>query len=257
MIVIPMAGLSSRFLKAGYAEPKWKLPLCGRPLLDWSLRSFEAVFDRETMVIVHLDSPGVGDFIRERLSILGVYDARLVPLAAPTRGQAETVERALHAIDPEGRQPLTIFNIDTIRPGFECLPIFEQCDGWLECFIGEGDHWSFVRPAMGEGRRAKEVTEKRRISDYCCTGMYYFRKGHSFLEAYAQEEAAPTSSELYVAPLYQRLIAQGLDVRFDVIDPKAVLFSGTPAEYSHLIEKDQDLANIFERRGKSPPALAD
>ena len=29
MIVFPMAGLSSRFTKAGYDRPKWMLPLAG------------------------------------------------------------------------------------------------------------------------------------------------------------------------------------------------------------------------------------
>ncbi|TOH10549.1 capsular biosynthesis protein, partial [Vibrio parahaemolyticus] len=44
MIVIPMAGMSSRFFKAGYKLPKYMLEAHGKSLFEHSLRSFESYF---------------------------------------------------------------------------------------------------------------------------------------------------------------------------------------------------------------------
>ena len=39
-----MAGLSSRFFKAGYTKPKYQLDLNGETVFSWSVRSFERYF---------------------------------------------------------------------------------------------------------------------------------------------------------------------------------------------------------------------
>ena len=41
-------------------------------------------------------------------------------------------------------------------------------------------------------------------------------------------------SERYIAPLYNGLIQDGLDVRYHVIDASEVMFCGIPAEYEQL-----------------------
>lgn len=232
MIIIPMAGLSSRFAQAGYTMPKWKLPLKGRPVFDWSLLSFESYFAEEIFVIVHLDQPGVSEFLNDRLAALGIRHTRLVPLAKTTRGQSETVFKALESVSDDDGHGMTIFNIDTIRLGYRHPA--EAGDGWLECFKALGDHWSFVKPAEGSRDRAAQVTEKVRISDYCSTGVYIFRNRDLFLKAYENELTNGRYAELYVAPLYQYLIETGLDIRYSLIRPGDVQFCGTPKEYELL-----------------------
>lgn len=229
MIVIPMAGLSSRFQRAGYDRPKWMLPLADRPLFDWSLLGFSSQFATEPFLIVFREGPGVGEFVRARAEFLGIANCRFVALAEPTRGQADTVALGINHVEVSNDEPLTIFNIDTIRPGYSAT--VDQGDGWIECFHGEGDHWSFVRPVAGSPDRAQEVAEKERISSLCSTGMYTFRTAALFREALALEIAAPSANEWFVAPLYQRLIEKGRDIRFGVIGPDEIFFSGTPAEY--------------------------
>jgi len=245
MIVFPMAGLSSRFSKAGYDRPKWQLPLAGRPLLDWSLMGFSGLFEHETFLIIHLDQPGVAEFIRTRTAALGIRRAEMVALSAPTQGQAETVELGLNALGPEEAEPLTIFNIDTIRPGYRPSPLLAECDGWLECFEGEGEHWSFVRPASSGAYRAAQVTEKVRISSLCCTGLYYFRSVALFRAALAKERDRPSAGELFVAPLYQRMIEDGQDIRYGLIGPEKIFFSGVPAEYEDAKRSEARVSAAF------------
>ncbi|HWX46634.1 MAG TPA: capsular biosynthesis protein [Roseomonas sp.] len=247
MIVFPMAGLSSRFARAGYDRPKWQLPLAGRPLLDWSLLGFAALFETEPFLIIHLDQPGVAEFVRQRAATLGMRQAELVPLAVPTRGQAETVALGLDAVRAAESEPLTIFNIDTLRPGYRPPPVLTDCDGWLECFEGEGDHWSFVRPAPEGGDRAAQVTEKLRVSSLCCTGLYHFRSAGRFRAALEQEMRAPSARELFVAPLYQHMIEAGQDIRYGVIGPEDIFFSGVPAEYEASRREEGRIAARFGR----------
>ena len=240
-----MAGLSSRFTRAGYDRPKWMLPLAGRPLLDWSLRGFRESLERETCLMIHLENPEVSEFVRQRTQALGIRDAEFVALPAPTRGQADTVAAGLALASVGGDEPLTIFNVDTIRPDYRPAPILKTCDGWLECFEGEGDHWSFARPVAEGSDRVAEVTEKKRVSPYCSTGLYWFRSAELFTTAFTDGEDELTAGELYVAPLYQRLIDEGRDVRFGVIPPEDIFFSGTPDEYQHTLTLEDELRTRF------------
>lgn len=239
MIVLPMAGLSRRFTEAGYQVPKYMLETHGRTLFDQAVLSFAAYFDSLPFLFVARDVAGTADFVRARCAALGVAVARVVTLDAPTRGQAETVELGLDAASVAADEPLTIFNIDTFRPGF-AFPDFEQpVDGFLETFVGEGNNWSFVRPATEGSDRAAETSEKRPISRFCCTGLYHFARASLFREAYYTAATLPAdrleAGELYVAPLYNALIAAGRDIRFSVVPRDEVIFCGVPAEYEALL----------------------
>ena len=245
MIVLPMAGLSSRFARAGFAEPKYMLPLAGRPLLDWSILSFAADLAREPVLFIYRDVQGTGAFVRERAAACGVRDARLVELAAPTAGQAETVRLGVEGADVAPDEPLVIFNIDTLRPGLTVPSDGAAAAGYLETFAGEGDHWSFVEPDPADPGRARRVVEKVRVSDLCCTGLYRFAKAGLFLQALEAEAAAPSAAELYVAPLYNHLIGQGLEVRHAPAPAGALFFSGTPEEYAEARAAEPDIRRSF------------
>lgn len=229
MIVIPMAGRSQRFVDAGYAVPKFMLELDGATVFDHAVGSFAADFARRPFLFVTRGEHD--DFVRAACERLGVRDVRVVALDAPTAGQAETVARGLG--DHEGA--LTIFNIDTFRPGFT-FPggLYDHADGWLEVFRGEGANWSYVKPAPGPQPWAEATAEKVPISNLCCTGLYHFARAADFHAALAAERRAPQAKELYVAPLYNHLIAQGRRIAWREIDRSEVIFCGTPEEYEAL-----------------------
>lgn len=44
-VVITMAGLGSRFRKAGYKVPKYQIEAHGRTLFDWSMESLKGFAD--------------------------------------------------------------------------------------------------------------------------------------------------------------------------------------------------------------------
>ena len=252
MIVIPMAGESRRFAEAGYRTPKYGLPLLGRPLFDWSVASFAARFASERFVFVLRDTDGARDFVAARCAALGIRDASLVVLAAPTAGQAETVGHGLDQAGVDDAAPVGIFNIDTIRPCLDPRPP-RIADGWVETFAAAGEGWSFVEPDPDDPRWVRRCTEKVRISDHCCTGFYQFASAALFRRALAAERRRPTAAELYVAPLYNQLIAQGARIGWREAPAAQVILSGVPAEYEAARADPppalRSLARLLDRSG--------
>lgn len=241
MIVLPMAGLSSRFFKAGYDVPKYMLDLHGATVFDHALGSFQGLFKAERFLIICRRDYDTPAFVRARAQAMGLLDTQLelVVLDQETKGQAETVAMGLRQSNSTDQIPVTIFNIDTFRPGFTYPDTFSvrDVDGYLEVFEAPGDHWSFARPEPGTDR-VVEVAEKLRISDYCSDGLYHFRSAALYLELFAQIETRDPSElqggEYYVAPLYNFAISNGADIRLAHVPSGAIRFCGTPAEYRTL-----------------------
>lgn len=237
MIVIPMAGLSSRFFKAGYTKPKYMLELNGEPLFDTCVKSFSSYFESEHFVFIVRDVYGTLNFVNDRLARLGVKNYHIHVLEQETRGQAETVYLALNK-DLNRESAITIFNIDTIRPNFSYPSDVIGTSSYLEVFKGEGENWSFVLPSSRNSFDVIKTTEKKPISDLCCTGLYHFSTISEYRDAYEHYLTLPKESwdagELYVAPLYNHLIEQGRTVKYHVVDRSEVIFCGTPAEYESL-----------------------
>jgi hypothetical protein len=236
VIVIPMAGLSKRFAVAGYDRPKYMLPLGGKTVFHSAVLSFSQYFGSIPFLFIGRDVAGTPGFVEAACRSMGIDDARFHALSAATAGQAETVELGLRGASVADETPITIFNIDTFRPDFSFpeMASWGVSDGYLEVFEGEGANWSYVRPDPHEAGLAAETAEKRPISNLCCTGLYHFASAGRFLAALEQERAAPTSPELYVAPLYNHLISGHGRVHYDVIPASEVIFCGVPAEYQAL-----------------------
>lgn len=237
MIVIPMAGMSSRFTQAGFTRPKYELDAHGQSLFYWSVKSFERYFNQEEVLFIGRAELSPSRFIADECKKLGLAKYSVVELDKPTQGQGETVHIGMKACERYNRfEPLLIFNIDTIRPGY-CFPQhLAQCDGYLETFHGEGENWSFARTSAFNSS-VIETTEKKRVSAYCSTGLYYFRQGAFFEEAYEQcvvrngLDFTREWKEHYIAPLYNHLIKAGKNIHIENIRNEDVIFSGTPSEY--------------------------
>ena len=233
MIVVPMAGRSSRFAEAGYQQPKFMLEARGRPVFDHAVQSFASYFKTRPFLFVVRNTDSAPEFVKARVAELGIVDWGIEVLPQATRGQAETVDMGLRNVDWGG--PVTIFNIDTFRPGFSFPRWLTPEMGFLEVFEGQGENWSFVRPVSVGDTRVAETAEKRAISNLCCTGLYHFPTAASFRDAYNHEVEKPEfeweKGELYVAPLYNYLIKKGVPVHYHIVPRDQIIFCGVPSEY--------------------------
>ncbi len=229
-----MAGLSRRFTEAGYGVPKYMLPLRGTTVFAHAVGSFSALFAGTPFLFVARHVAGTEGFLREQCAALGIADARFVMLERETAGQADTVELGLRSASVEDGAPVTIFNIDTFRARYAVPDAgwFQGSDGYLEVFRGSGANWSYVGPAEDAAEPlVARTTEKQPISDLCCDGLYHFARAGDFRQALDRERARPSLPELYVAPLYNHLIAAGRRIHYDIVPDGVITFCGVPAEY--------------------------
>lgn len=235
MIVIPMAGLSSRFFKAGYKKPKYQLDLNGETVFSWSVKSFERYFKTDKFIFIYREMYNTTVFLENEIKNLGIIDYELVCLPEETLGQADTVYQGICHIQLDDE--LYIFNIDSKIIDFKKPNWVSECDGYLEVFKGDGDHWSFALSQTPNNRMVVKTAEKERISDLCSDGLYYFKKKSVFekLFLHAIQTKNTAQNEYYIAPLYNELIDNGGVVFYDLIANDKILFCGTPVEYLHLL----------------------
>lgn len=236
MFVFPMLGRSSRFFNAGFTEPKYKLPLgkVGQIVFDHVLGSFRRYFETDFFVLLCRADAHDRVFLIERMKALGVRHFEVIEHVGETGGQAESVELALS--NAPNDEELFIFNIDTVLYNFEKDPIRREVAGYLEVFIGEGTHWSFVEPRADLAGFAASVVEKKRISNLCSNGLYYFADVRTFKNAlndYRKEHQA-IAEELYIAPLYNKLIEDDKPISYKVVSASEIGFCGVPDEYFEL-----------------------
>jgi len=234
--VIPMAGLGTRFLRAGYTLPKYMLKVRGTTVFEHSLRSLPLEPASKLVFVAlkaHKEEHGLEAFLDGALRRLGCAAPReLVLLDGPTSGQAETVLKA-RACVPAGAE-LAIYNIDThfrsaALAGALADPAKKR-DGVIGAFtLKERDpKWSFA--ALRPDGAVAATAEKEQISENALTGLYHFTRAEDFFRvaAAALAAGATTRGEHYVAPLYNALIAEGRTFALDLAE--VIVPLGTPED---------------------------
>ena len=102
---------------------------------------------------------------------------------------------------------------------------FNDTDGLIEVFNQDGDHWSFTDKLGKVGY----VTEKKRISNFCSTGLYGFRSVSLFLKF--SNKVKLTNNEKYIIPIYNELIKEKYNVTSFLSKFNNFTLCGTPMEY--------------------------
>ena len=239
MFYFPMAGLSSRFTKAGYDKPKYYLDVGGGlNLFQASLKGFSHYFETDGFCFIHLETFIDEDTIRAWAADIGLPadHCHTVALAAPTRGQADTVRHGILGSGAAVNEDVTIFNIDTVYHDFRKPEGPDIGADYLDVTELPGDHWSFVDPDPEQPGLARRVVEKQRISGLCSVGLYGFRSAQMFLDLHARHYASRhAEKEEYVAPMYQGLIDAGDAVHYRNLPRAQFDFLGTPQEYAYYL----------------------
>ena len=237
MLIFPMAGLSRRFLDAGFTVPKYELKVGDLNLFQQSLTGFERYFKTDVFMFIYLKDVIHEDRIRLWCENMGLQQMLFVPLSGPTTGQAETVYRGLTELgNGYDEEPLIIFNIDTIYRDFRKPK--SDCINFIDVTVMDGEHWSFIEVDPCQPNLVKNVEEKIRISDKCSVGLYGFENIKTFRLLYEKFFANHDAShEKYIAPMYRQLINDDINVYYREFDKKKFEFLGTPQEYFDFVKK--------------------
>lgn len=238
-IVITMGGLGKRFREAGYNVPKYMIEAKGRTLFEWSLISLEGFKDivgKYIFIAMRDEKEDVESFITYQCHNLGIEQYNIIIIDYLTDGQATTAMLAKQYWEEDNG--LLVYNIDTyIEPG-EMNSRQLKGKGFIPCFLGEGDHWSFVK--LGKDGRATEVKEKERIAEHCTLGAYYFYSCGLYEKLYKEyysDSSNLVNGEKYIAPLYNYLISDGGEVYICDISSDKVHVLGTPEELKLFLQE--------------------
>lgn len=209
-IVVPMAGLGSRFARAGYDLPKPLIPVHGVPMIRLVIDNIRPSRPHR-FIFVCQRAHDAAFALSERLARWAPGCA-VVLIDGLTEGAACTVLAARHLIG--GAEPLMIANSDQyvdvdIDDYLACLG---TRDGLIMTMQASDPKWSFA--AVDGAGRVTEVAEKRAISTHATVGIYNFAHGRDFVRAADRMigDDDRVGGEFYVAPVYNSLVAEGLNI---------------------------------------------
>lgn len=230
-VVITMAGLGKRFRDAGYDCPKYRINAHGRSLFAWSmlsLRSFIMAGAKFTFVVRREDAASA--FICQECEVVGIASPQIVEIDALTDGQATSAILGGEVLDNPD-EPFLVYNIDTFVHPNTVPAEAVRGEGWVPCFPGKGDGWSFAA-AEADGR-ITDMREKVRISPHATIGLYWFSSYTLYkhvYDDYYSDSSRMEKGEKYIAPMYRQMIQAGREVYMQEVAYGAVIPLGTPAE---------------------------
>lgn len=230
-VIITMAGDGKRFRDAGFDCPKYEIHAHGRTLFEWSMTSLSRFWQAGARaVFMARRNQGVPAFIAAHAQHCGISNFEVVEIDSLTDGQATTAMMAEGAI-ADAAAPVAIFNIDTYVDPDALRPESVRGHGWIPCFPGAGEGWSFA--SVADDDRVLQLREKVRISDWATVGLYHFASFALFRQVYQLHFAhtdGTEKGERYIAPMYNTLLALHPDVHIERLPLDAVIPLGTPAE---------------------------
>lgn len=238
-IVIPMAGLGSRFACAGYEKPKPFINVLGVPMIQRVMMNLELEDSRFILIArkAHLEQEKeIVNKIQEVYN--NIY---FIGIDKLTEGTACTILFAKKYID--NSSPLLIANSDQIVD-IKIADFINHClnknhDGSILTFSDpeRNPKWSFVK--KNDLGLVDEVREKVPISDEATVGIYFFSKGSDFVDAAVQMfiENDRVNNEFYTCPTYNYLISQGKKVGTYKIKREYMHGIGTPEDLNNYLIK--------------------
>jgi len=234
-ILIPMAGAGSRFAKAGYKDPKPLIPVFGKPMIQWAMRSFNFLdkLKNYQLIFIILNEHDKKYELAKKLRKLFGKRIRVIIIDKLTRGQAETCLMAKEFINNQNK--LFIFNCDTYATSkiWEMIEK-ENPDGILQCFRATDSRYSFAK--LDKFGYVCETAENKPISNLASTGMYYFKRGSDIVSAAETmiKNGEKQNNEFHVAPCYNELLKSGKKVKVSLVNKYHVM--GTPEELNKFIK---------------------
>lgn len=236
-IVIPMAGLGSRFRDAGYILPKPLIPIHGVPMIKLVISNIRPRCEH-TFTFICQKRHVLEHDLRTCLSSWAP-NCNVVEIDGLTEGAACTVLCGRDAIADDN--PLMVANSDQFVDFSidEYLSAMDgpRTDGLIMTMKATDPKWSFVE--VGPDDCVTRVAEKVPISDNATVGVYNFASGREFVRSADAmiSKNLRVNGEFYVAPVYNQFIGDGAKIRICDIG-SGMHGLGTPLDLTQFLQKD-------------------
>ena len=236
-IVIPMAGLGSRFSAAGFEKPKPFIDVSGKAMIVRVLENLAYQNARYILIARKEHIQKESELVNE---IKKSYNVDIITIDEVTEGTACTVLAAKDFINND--DPLVIANSDQIVDinfyDFVDDSLNRNLDGSILTFIDEKKNpkWSFAK--INKNQMVTKVKEKQPISKYATVGIYMFNKGRYFIDGVADMITSNdrVNGEFYTCPVYNYLISDRLQIGIYDIDPTLMHGIGTPEDLDKYLK---------------------
>jgi len=236
-VLIPMAGLGSRFANAGYTFPKPLIEVNGKPMIERVVESL-AIEAKYTYVAMqdHIENYNLM-FMLDKLT----PGCNLIGITNLTGGAAETCLIAENFINSD--EPLIISNSDQIvdwdSREFLYNMYIKNADAGIATFTSTHPKWSYARISPETGL-VLEVAEKKPISNHATVGIYYWKHGSDFVKYAKQmiEKNIRVNGEFYAAPVFNEAIQD--KKRIYIMDVKKMWGIGTPEDLNSYLRSNND-----------------
>lgn len=222
-IIVPMAGEGKRFKDAGYTLPKPLIDIGGKPMIVRALESLD--IEGKYHFIVRNDQ-----YLNNTLlaidSVKPQSDFYFVQHT--TSGAAVSALFFENIIDHE--EELVIVNCDQIMNwnSENVLQSLSKYDGGVVTIRSNDPKHSYVKMI---GEYASLFKEKEVISTRALTGIHYWNRAKYFFTSankMIKLNQRSANGEFYIAPTYNFLIEDGLDIGNYLIKEDEISFVGTP-----------------------------
>ncbi len=250
-LVLPAAGLGSRFRDIGELRPKPLIPVFDIPMIMWVLLNFP-LSSNDKVWIISQTKDSIPDAIRHLLNALP-FEVEFLEIDGLTEGPASTVNLVLKNLpDSEG---LIVANTDQyvfsdLSPFVEMVRS-KTSAGQILTMHASSNAWSYV--GRNSNGKIDRVIEKVEISDEATVGVYGWATVTFAKRAFEDtfQRNVRTNNEFYVAPTYNYLIDQGLTVETYLVGAhgKAVHGLGIPVDLESFLKNPEarSIAKGFKR----------
>lgn len=231
-VVIPMAGLGSRFEKAGYSLPKPLIIVNQKPMIQVAVENLNICAN----FIFIVQKKHRENCELDKLLNLITPNCTIIETDGLTEGAACTALLAKHLINND--KSLFFANADQYVEwdsyAFSQKMNESDNDGGIVTFKATNPNYSFVK--LDRHGLVQKVAEKKPISDIATVGFYYWKHGSDFVK-YAEQMISKdirVNNEFYVCPIYNEAINDGKKVSTFMIDKFWSL--GTPEDLNYYVK---------------------
>ena len=228
-ILIPAAGLGSRFQKRGFKLQKPLIKLENKTLIEHAITSLD-IEGNYIFVIRKLDNNSNIELITALRNIQP--ECKVIEIDYVTEGSASTCYLAKELIDNDDE--LIISNCDQIL-NWDSKKFLEYSSNYDCCVLtykSNEDKNSFIK--TDENNKGIEIREKEVISDNALVGVHYFKKGSDFIKSYEHifNYKIQFKNEYYVSTVCNHLINEGKEVvNYSFQENELYYSTGTPEDY--------------------------
>jgi dTDP-glucose pyrophosphorylase len=230
-VLIPMAGLGSRFLTKGFKLPKPLIDVNGTPMI---IKAVESLGIKDAHYLFVVSTNAHTETIKEEIS--KDIDCEFIEINYLTEGAACSALLFKDKINNDDE--LIMANCDQImewNPDMFLMNV-RQYDGAVVTYHETTDKNSYAR--IDSFGRVLEIREKQVISNVALNGIHYWKKGRYFVEsaeAMIEADERALNGEFYVGPTYNYMINKGLNVGIYHI----------PNQQHHAVGVPEDLARYI------------